>query len=122
MNRVRSLRCCIGSREDSQVSYIEQVKTEFEAIAATRADDGKATIQIYDPAAFNYRPVGDEKVVGCLDGVQRLEVRNAGRYFRGGGFWDAVARGFLDSARLTWSWALRCDSQRKNNASPQPAS
>ncbi len=75
-------------------SYLEQVNAEVQGILDAKDEHGKSSIPIYDPAAFNYRPVGSEKVVGCLDGVQRLEVRNTGRYYRGGGFWDAFGRAF----------------------------
>jgi hypothetical protein len=81
------------------MSYIDQVQAELQAIVVDMKTDGKASLPVYDPAAFDYRPVGDEMVLGCLDGVQRVEVRNTGRHFRGGGFWDAIARGFLGQRR-----------------------
>jgi hypothetical protein len=67
-----------------KLSFTEQITAEVQALINSKNADGKSTIPFYDPADFNYRPVGNEKVVGCFDGVQRLEVRNTGRYFRGG--------------------------------------
>ena len=76
-------------------SYLEQVKAEVQGFLDAKDEHGKLSIPICDPTAFNYRPVGREKVVGCLDGAKRLEMRNTGRYYRGGGFWDAFGRAFL---------------------------
>jgi hypothetical protein len=76
-------------------SYLDQVKAEAQAIIDAKGENGETSIPVYDPAAFDYRPVGGEKVVGCLDGVHRVEVRNTGRYVRGDGFWKSVMRGLL---------------------------
>lgn len=62
-------------------AYLEQVQAEFRALVDGQSK-GEASIPFYDPADFNYRPVGSEKLVGCLEGVNRVEVRNTGRYFR----------------------------------------
>jgi hypothetical protein len=76
-------------------SSLDQVQDEIRALVGDKKRDDETSIWVYDPAAFNYRAVGGEKVVGCLDGVQRVEVRNTGRYFRGDRFWKSLMRGLL---------------------------